>query len=139
VEIYEKALCIGVGGASSREIDRINILKASHVAMQRAIARLRIRPDHVMVDGLPVAILGPQHTAVVDGDAKVHCIACASIVAKVVRDKLMRLLSNRYPIYGWEHNAGYATADHRLAIDSSGLSPHHRRSFTDQQLVLELL
>ena len=139
VEIYEKALCIGIGGASSREIDRINILKASHVAMQRAIARLRIRPDHVMVDGLPVAILGPQHTAVVDGDAKVHCIACASIVAKVMRDKLMRLLSSRYPIYGWEHNAGYATADHRLAIDSSGLSPHHRRSFTDQQLVLELL
>ena len=139
VEIYEKALCIGIGGASSREIDRINILKASHVAMQRAIARLRIRPDHVMVDGLPVALLGPQHTAVVDGDAKVHCIACASIVAKVMRDKLMRLLSSRYPIYGWEHNAGYATADHRLAIDNSGLSPHHRRSFTDQQLVLELL
>jgi ribonuclease HII len=139
MEIHEKALCIGIGGASSREIDRINILRASHLAMLRAIRRLRIQPDHVMVDGLPVALLGPRHTAVIDGDAKVHCIACASIVAKVMRDRLMRLLSVRYPIYGWEHNVGYATLDHRLAIDAGGLSPHHRRSFTDQQLVLELL
>jgi ribonuclease HII len=138
-EIREKAICIGVAGASTREIDRINILKASHVAMLRAIRRLRIPPDHVMVDGLPVRLLGPDHTAVIDGDAKVHCIACASIVAKVMRDKIMKLLAVHYPIYGWEHNSGYATLDHRQAIDASGLTPHHRRSFTDQQLVLELV
>lgn len=138
-EIRSKALCIGIGGASSREIDRINILRASHLAMQRAIRRLRVPPQHIIVDGLPVALLGPQHTAVVDGDAKVHCIACASVVAKVVRDRLMKLLAVRYPVYGWDHNVGYATADHRLAIVVSGLTPHHRRSFTEQQLMLELV
>ena len=139
LEIREKALCIAIAAASNREIDRINILKASHLAMQRAIRRLRIAPQHVIVDGLPVPILGPNHTAVIDGDAKVHCIACASIVAKVMRDKIMRSLSTRYPAYGWEHNAGYATADHRQAINIVGLTPHHRRSFTeDDQLVLEL-
>ena len=138
VEIYQKALCIGVGGASTREIDRINILRASHLAMQRAIQRLRITPQHVIVDGLPVKVLGPEHTAVIDGDAKVHCIACASIVAKVVRDRLMRRLAPRYPLYGWDHNVGYATADHRQAIDLGGLSPHHRRSFIEQQLFLQL-
>ncbi len=139
VEIREKALCVAIAGASNREIDRINILKATHLAMQRAIRRLRIPPQHVIVDGLPVAILGPNHTAVIDGDAKVHCVACASIVAKVVRDKIMKALANRYPVYGWEHNVGYATADHRQAINIAGLTPHHRRSFTeDDQLVLEL-
>jgi ribonuclease HII len=138
-EIREKALCIAIAGASNREIDRINILKATHLAMQRAIRRLRIPPQHVIVDGLPVPILGPNQTAVVDGDAKVHCVACASIVAKVVRDKIMKSLSSRYPAYGWEHNVGYATADHRQAINIVGLTPHHRRSFTeDDQLTLEL-
>jgi ribonuclease HII len=138
-EIHEKAIAIAIGGASCREIDRINILKASHLAMRRALARLRVRPQHVIVDGLRVPTLG-EHTAVIDGDAKVHCIACASIVAKVMRDKLMRLLSSHYPHYGWDHNAGYATADHRSAILEVGLTPHHRRSFTeDDQLVLELL
>jgi ribonuclease HII len=136
-EIREKAVCIGIGGASTREIDRLNILRASHVAMLRALQRLRVQPQHIVIDGLRVATL-PDHTAVIDGDAKVHCVACASIVAKVVRDRLMRRLAPRYPIYGWEHNAGYATADHRLAIDTGGLSPHHRRSFIEQQLMLEL-
>lgn len=139
-EIHEKALCIAIGGASPREIDRINILRATHLAMRRAVERLRIPPQHVLVDGLPVPILGERHTAVVDGDAKVHSIACASIVAKVMRDKLMKLLAGRYPRYGWEHNAGYATLEHRNAIGAVGLTPHHRRSFTDDsQLLLELL
>jgi ribonuclease HII len=138
VEIHQKAICIGIGGASSREIDRINILRATHLAMLRAVRRLRVAPQQIIVDGLPVPLLGPSHTAVVDGDAKVHCIACASIVAKVMRDKLMKLLSPRYPSYGWDHNVGYATLDHRQAIEAVGLTPHHRRSFTDQQLILEL-
>lgn len=138
-EIREKALYMSVGAASTREIDRVNILRASHLAMSRAIQRLPVVPQRIIVDGLPVPVLG-EHTAVVDGDAKVHCIACASIVAKVVRDRLMRLLSTRYPGYGWDSNAGYATAEHRGAIGQHGLTPHHRRSFTfiNNQLALEL-
>jgi ribonuclease HII len=139
-EIRAHALAIGVAGASTREVDRINILRASHLAMRRAIERLGRTPEHVFVDGLPVPGLGYVHTAVVDGDAKVHCIACASIVAKVVRDRIMHLLASRYPGYGWETNAGYGTAEHRGAIVELGLTPHHRRSFEpNNQLTLELL
>ncbi|HEX6133095.1 MAG TPA: ribonuclease HII [Longimicrobiales bacterium] len=139
-EIRAQAVSIGVAGASTREVDRINILRASHLAMKRALARLQCTPEHVFVDGLAVAELGPHHTAVVDGDAKVHCIACASIVAKVVRDRIMHLLATRYPGYGWDTNAGYATAEHRDAIIELGLTPHHRRSFeSNHQLTLELL
>jgi ribonuclease HII len=140
IEIRAKALAIGVGGASPREIDRINILRASHLAMARALHKLPRVPQHIIVDGLPVPDLAPNASFVIDGDAKVHCIACASIVAKCVRDRLMRMLAPRYPVYGWEHNAGYATLDHRNAIFASGFSPHHRRSFDlNSQLTLELL
>ena len=140
VEIRDKALAIGIGGASTREIDRINILRASHLAMARAIQKLPRVPQHVIVDGLPVPQLGPNASFVIDGDAKVHCIACASIVAKCVRDRLMRMLATRYPVYGWDHNCGYATADHRSAIYEAGFTPHHRRSFDiNSQLTLELL
>lgn len=139
LEIREKALAIGVGAASPREIDRINILRASHLAMARAIQKLPRKPQHIIIDGLPVPALG-EHTAVIDGDAKVHCIACASIVAKCVRDRLMRMLATRYPVYGWDHNSGYSTLDHRTAIFAAGFTPHHRRSFdVNSQLTLELL
>lgn len=139
VEIREKAVCVSVAAASTREVDRLNILEASHLAMRRAIDRLRVPPQQVVIDGLPVPSLGDDHLAVVDGDAKVHCVACASIVAKVIRDRLMRQLGGRYPDYGWEHNAGYATRGHRDAIFERGLTPHHRRSFElDAQLPLEL-
>lgn len=143
-QLYEQirahALAIGVAGASTREVDRHNILRASHLAMQRALERLRCVPDHVFVDGLRVPVLGDNHTAVIDGDARVHCIACASIVAKVVRDRIMHLLAEHYPGYGWDTNAGYGTAEHREAIVTLGLTPHHRRSFeSNTQLVLELL
>jgi len=140
VLIRECALGIGVGAASCREIDRLNILRASHLAMRRAVARLPVRPQHIIVDGLPVPELGDACTAVVDGDAKVHVVACASIVAKVVRDRGMHLLARHYPGYGWDSNVGYATLEHRDAIDSLGLTPHHRRSFEpNTQLILELL
>jgi ribonuclease HII len=143
-ELYEeirlRAVAIGVAGASTRVVDRINILRASQLAMTRALQRLGVTPDHVFVDGLPVATLGYEHTAVVDGDAKVHCIACASVVAKVVRDRIMHLLASRYPGYGWDSNVGYGTAEHRTAIVELGLTPHHRRSFEpNNQLLLELL
>jgi ribonuclease HII len=141
-ELYEailgSVLCVGVGAASVREIDRRNILRATTVAMQRALVRLSRAPDHVVVDGLPVKWLGREHEAVVDGDALVHSIGCASIVAKVVRDRLMRRLAARYPGYGWDRNAGYGTAEHRAAIAEIGLTPHHRLTFTGLQFELEL-
>lgn len=138
-EITARASCFAVAAASTHEVDRLNILRASHLAMQRAVARLSRPPQHIMVDGLPVPLLGENTTAVVDGDAQVHCIACASILAKVIRDRLMRRLSDRYPGYGWEHNAGYSTLEHKAAILKLGLTPHHRRSFVpNMQYVLEL-
>jgi ribonuclease HII len=139
-EIRARAVAIGVAGASTREVDRINILRASHLAMSRAVARLGCSPDHVFVDGLSVPVLGARCTPVVGGDARVHCIACASIVAKVVRDRIMHLLAVRYPAYGWDTNMGYGTVEHRDAIAELGLTPHHRRSFEpNSQLTLELL
>ena len=139
-EIRSKALAIGIGAASTKEVDRLNILRASHLAMRRALLRLPFEPQHIIVDGLPVYELGDRHTAVVDGDAKVHCVACASIVAKVVRDRAMHMLASRYPGYGWDHNVGYGTLEHRDAIGSLGLTPHHRRSFEpNSQLTLEIL
>jgi ribonuclease HII len=141
-ELYQRivacARCVGVGAASVREIDRRNILRATTVAMQRALDRLAAAPDHVVVDGLPVVHLGRDHDAVVDGDALVHSIACASIVAKVVRDRLMRRLALRYPGYAWDKNAGYGTAEHRAAIDALGVTPHHRLTFTGLQFELEI-
>jgi ribonuclease HII len=137
LEIRAQALALGVGAASAAEIDRLNIYRARHLAMQRAVSRLAVKPQRILVDGRPVPCLG-EHEAIVDGDALVHTIACASIIAKTVRDALMRRLALRYPAYGWEHNVGYATADHRAAMDRVGLSPHHRRSFLSCQLTLDL-
>ena len=136
--ILDTAHAVGVGAASVREIDHLNILRATTRAMQRALTHLAGRPDHVVVDGLPVKHLGWEHEAIVGGDALVHSVACASIVAKVVRDRLMRRLARRYPGYGWEKNVGYGTAGHRSAIETLGLTPHHRLTFTGLQFELEL-
>jgi ribonuclease HII len=136
--IRKRAVAVAVGAASVREIDQLNIYHATHLAMRRAIARIGER-DHVLVDGNRIvgfeAQVGP-YSAIVDGDAKVYTIACASIVAKVVRDRMMALLAARYPGYGWEHNQGYATLDHRMAIRRLGLTPFHRRSFLALQRTL---
>jgi ribonuclease HII len=127
--IRERALAVAVGAASVREIDRINIYHAAVLAMRRALGRLRVTPDHVLVDGNPIRTLGVEHTAVVGGDACCHSIACASIVAKVTRDRLMQALARRYPHYRWETNVGYGTAEHHAGLAAHGLTPHHRRSF----------
>jgi ribonuclease HII len=136
--IMATARCVGVGAASVREIDRRNILRATTVAMQRALDRLGEQPDHIVIDGLPVKHLGREHDAVVDGDAIVHSIACASIVAKVVRDRLMHRLSRRYPGYAWDTNVGYSTPEHRAAIQALGVTPHHRLTFAGLQYELEI-
>jgi ribonuclease HII len=138
VRIFASASSVGIGAASVREIDRRNILRATTVAMQRALRRLGVAPDHVVVDGLPVKHLGREHDAVVDGDALIHSIACASIVAKVVRDRLMHRLALRYPGYAWDTNVGYGTAQHRAAIDELGVTPHHRLTFTGLQFELDI-
>lgn len=106
IRIREQALVVSLGAASAREIDRINIYHATVLAMRRALARVPPRlgcaPHHVLVDGKPLRTLGAVHTAVVKGDAKCYAIACASIVAKVTRDRLMHALATRYGHYGWE-------------------------------------
>ena len=137
-KIRARAVAIGVGACSPREVDRLNIYGATTLAMRRAIARLRCTPDHVIVDGRPIRTLGIEHTAVVGGDGKCYAVACASIIAKVTRDRLMRRLAARYPGYAWEQNVGYGTAAHMAALDRLGITPHHRRSFCVKQLTLAL-
>jgi ribonuclease HII len=131
VLIRRQAIAVGVGAASVGEIDRLNIYHATHLAMRRAIARAGSH-DFVIVDGNRIRGFeehaGP-YRAVVDGDALCYVVSCASIVAKVARDGLMRRLATRYPGYGWEHNAGYSTPDHRRGLAELGITPHHRRSF----------
>ena len=127
--IRSRAMSIGVGAASVREIDKLNIFHASVLAMRRALARLTIHPDHVIVDGRAIRSLGTPHTAVIDGDACCYSIACASIIAKVTRDRVMHALAVRYPGYRWERNVGYSTAAHFAGIAEHGVTPHHRHSF----------
>jgi ribonuclease HII len=138
-EIQRRSLAWGVGAASVAEIDRLNIYHASHLAMRRALRR--IGPyDHVLVDGRKIVGFEDQvgpYTSIVDGDATSYAIACASIVAKVTRDRLMRLLAVRYPGYGWEHNAGYATRDHVDGLRTLGLTPFHRRTYQRIRRILE--
>ncbi len=133
VRIRTHALAIGIGAASAREVDRINIYHATVLAMRRALARIPSRlggdPHHVLVDGKPLRTLGHVHTAIVKGDAKCYAIACASIVAKVTRDRLMTSLAQRHNGFGWERNSGYGTPEHRRALAEHGLTAHHRRSF----------
>ena len=138
--ILRRALAVGIGAASVREIDRLNIYHASVLAMRRAIKRLVMLPDHVLVDGNPIRTLGTPHTAVVGGDGRCFCVACASIVAKVTRDRLMTALAVRHPAYRWEKNAGYGTREHHAGLDACGPTPHHRRSFLGTpQLMLPFL
>jgi ribonuclease HII len=136
--IRRRAIAVGVGAASVADIDRLNIYHATHLAMRRAIARLGGH-DHVLVDGLRIAEFEQQvgpYTAIVDGDARVYSIACASVVAKTVRDRMMTMLAARYPEYGWDRNSGYATREHRAAIRAHGLTPHHRKGWQALQVLL---
>ena len=129
VKIRERAIALGVGAASVREIDRVNIYHATVVAMRRALARLRVVPHHVLIDGKPFRTLETPHTAIVGGDDVCYTIACASIIAKVTRDRLMHALAGRYPNYRWERNVGYSTLAHLEGLAAHGVTPHHRRSF----------
>ena len=121
---------IGIGSASVAEIDSMNILRATHLAMRRAVLDLGDpQPDHILVDGLPVKGLPAPSTAIVKGDAQSLLIAAASVVAKVTRDHLMAELDARHPGYGFASNKGYGTAEHLAALRRLGVSPVHRRTF----------
>jgi ribonuclease HII len=137
-KILRQALTVGLGAASVHEIDQLNIYYATILAMKRAVTRAGAH-DFVIVDGRHIRGFeehaGP-YKAVIDGDARVYAISCASIIAKVTRDRLMSRLAVRYPGYGWEHNQGYATPDHRAGMSALGVTPHHRRSFITTQRVL---
>jgi len=135
--VRERAVAVGIGAASAREIERLNIRRATGLAMKRALERLPFVPDCVLIDGRPQPVLG-DHLAIVKGDRKCHTIACAAIVAKVLRDELMVRLARNYPEYGWNRNVGYGTADHRLALETLGPTPHHRRTFLNAQFELDL-
>ncbi|MGB7211096.1 MAG: ribonuclease HII [Gemmatimonadales bacterium] len=131
--IRAAALGFAFGAASSVEIDRHNIRRATALAMHRAVERLfRVLPAAdcmVLLDGLPLPELGYPHQALVDGDAHCATIAAAGIVAKTLRDSLMTSLAARHPGYGWETNAGYGTSGHLAALTIKGPTRHHRRSF----------
>lgn len=138
-EIEEKALAWAVGIVSHEEIDRINILKASFLAMHRALDGLHVRPGLIAVDGNRFTpYTGIPHVCMVKGDARFMHIAAASILAKTHRDELMMELHGQHPQYGWDRNKGYPTRVHRAAIRACGISPHHRLSFTLLAPVLPL-
>ena len=135
--IRERVVRIGIGAASVAEIHRLNIYHASHVAMTRALRQIG-EYDWVLVDGrriLDPAFAPGKHSEIVKGDTKSFAIASASIIAKVTRDRLMEKLSQKFPGYGWEHNAGYPTIDHRAALRERGLTPLHRDDFGTVKLL----
>ncbi|MEE2024590.1 MULTISPECIES: ribonuclease HII [Alkalimonas] len=138
-EIRQKALCWSLGRAEPAEIDQLNILHATMLAMQRAVAGLRIQPEWVLIDGNRCPELPVPASAVVKGDSKVAEISAASILAKVARDDEMLALHQRYPQFGFDRHKGYPTAEHMAAIRQFGVLPEHRRSFKPVQYQLELM
>jgi ribonuclease HII len=136
-EIRAKALCVGVGEASVQEIDTLNILQATMLAMQRAVANLRLKPSLVLVDGNRIPQLAVLAEAIVQGDAKVQAISAASIIAKVTRDRQCEAMHAQYPQYGFDGHKGYGTAVHMAALKAHGATPLHRRSFAPVRQALD--
>lgn len=128
-EVIEAEATLSYGAASVEEIDALNILQASLLAMRRAVEGLPIRPQHALVDGNKDPGFGIPTQTIVKGDSRSLSIAAASVAAKVTRDRLMAALAKEFPAYGWEKNAGYGVRAHRAALQTHGVTPHHRRSF----------
>lgn len=130
LEIERDAYAIGIGTASPEEIDRINVLQASILAMNRAVAALSVKPELLLIDGKFFSTDGAvPYRCIVKGDGLYYSIAAASVIAKTHRDYLMQEYAEIYPQYGWQQNAGYPTKSHYQAIASYGITPLHRRSF----------
>ncbi|WP_460508358.1 ribonuclease HII [Hydrogenophaga soli] len=136
-EIRAKALCCSVAQASVDEIDRLNILQATLLAMQRAVEGLRLKPHKVLVDGNRLPRLDVLAEAIVKGDDKVPAISAASILAKVTRDRMLLELDQAHPGYGFARHKGYGTAEHLEALAQLGATPHHRRSFAPVAWVID--
>ncbi|MHA1558345.1 MAG: ribonuclease HII [Alphaproteobacteria bacterium] len=119
-----------LGQASVEEIDKLNVLKATFLAMGRAVDGLSISPDHILIDGIRDPLLNYQSTLIKKGDQKSLSIAAASIIAKITRDNIMKNLATENPFYGWDKNVGYGTKQHELAIKTYGISEHHRKSYS---------
>ena len=136
-EIRAKALCVGVGQASVAEIDTLNILQATMLAMQRAVAQLRLKPALVLVDGNRIPQLDVLAEAIVQGDSKVQAISAASIIAKVTRDRQCADLHAQYPHYGFDSHKGYGTAVHMAALTKHGACAEHRKSFAPVRQAIE--
>jgi len=132
VVVEQEALAWAIGVATVEEIDRLNILRASILAMHRAVAGLCLRPDFLLIDGNRFSPCPEQipYATIVHGDARMMSIAAASVLAKTHRDEAMMALDADFPAYGWAKNKGYPTAAHRDAIRQFGITPHHRRSFS---------
>jgi ribonuclease HII len=135
--IHERALCVSVGVATVAEIDALNILEASMLAMRRAVAGLRLTPHRVAVDGNRAPAFAMPCAAIVKGDSKVAAISAASIIAKVHRDRLCDDLHLSYPAYGFARHKGYPTPEHLRALSVHGACPAHRRSFAPVRSVIE--
>lgn len=130
IKVLEDAEAYGVGIVSAEEIDEINILNASFLAMHRAIDQLKIRPELLLIDGNRFnKYQDIKHQCIVGGDAKYQAIAAASILAKTTRDYIMEELDNQYPNYNWKKNKGYPTLEHKNAVAEFGMSPFHRKTF----------
>ncbi len=128
--VERDAIAFGVGVVDEKEIDKINILNASFLAMHKALTILHTQPVHLIIDGNRFKPYGDvAHTCIVKGDGKYASIAAASILAKTYRDEFMTNLHREYPVYGWDRNMGYPTLSHRKAVLEHGPSPYHRRSF----------
>jgi len=136
-EVICATASVGIGRAEVEEIDRLNILQATFLAMRRAVEGLNRAVDWALVDGNQPPPLPCRLHCIVGGDGKSLSIAAASVVAKVSRDREMATLAQAFPAYGWERNAGYGTAEHRAALLRHGISPHHRRSFAPVADLLE--
>ncbi|MBT9462634.1 ribonuclease HII [Hydrogenophaga sp.] len=135
-EIRAKALCCSVAQASVEEIDQLNILQATMLAMRRAVLGLRLKPTKVLVDGNRLPALDVLAEAIVSGDALVPCISAASILAKVTRDRLLCEMHLQHPEYGFDRHKGYGTAEHLRALQEHGALPMHRRTFAPVARVL---
>lgn len=130
IKVLENAEAYGVGIVSAEEIDEINILNASFLAMHRAIDQLKIRPELLLIDGNRFnKYQDIKHQCIVGGDAKYQAIAAASILAKTTRDHIMEELDNQYPNYNWKKNKGYPTLEHKNAVAEYGMTPYHRKTF----------
>lgn len=130
IKVLENAATYGVGIVSAEEIDEINILNASFLAMHRAIDQLKIRPELLLIDGNRFNKYHDiKHQCIVGGDAKYQSIAAASILAKTTRDHIMQELDTQYPLYNWKQNKGYPTIEHKNAVAEHGMSPYHRKTF----------